>query len=304
MVKIPVSVVISAFNEERHIKRVLDSVSWAEEVIVVDNESTDATATLAKKSGARVITRPNNLMLNKNKNAGFEEAKNEWILNLDADEAVTPELEKELHGVVNLSSGVDGYWIPRKNIIFGKWIQHGLWWPDKQLRLFRKGKGVFPCIHVHEYITVTGETKDLSQPIEHLNYETISQFFTKLNTIYTENEAAIRDERQIPFSWHQFIREPVTDFINVYYARQGYKDGLHGLVLSYLQGIYAFAVVAKRWERRGFTSSAPSLSEVQKELVLNNKDATYWHYTSKIAEEKNVLYRFFYRLLRKYASIH
>lgn len=301
---IPVSVVISAYNEEHHIRRVLESVSWAKEIIVVDNESADKTPLIAKDLGAKVISRPNNPMLNKNKNIGFLEAHESWILNLDADEAVTPELAKEIAEILKEESSTNGYWIPRKNIIFGKWIKHGLWWPDKQLRLFRKGSGKFPCIHVHEYIRVEGETNTLESSIEHLNYETISQFFTKLNTIYTENEAAVRDSDNVPFSWHQFIRDPLSDFANVYLAKGGYKDGIHGLVLAILQAIYAFTIVAKRWEKRGFPAESVSLSQFHHELSRGRSDVAYWYYTVNLESEKNPFKRLFLRILRKYAASH
>src|SRR4030043_2088266 len=156
-----ISVVVSAWNEEGKIERCLASAKWANELIVVDNSSIDKTPHVAKKMGATVFTRPNNPMLNINKNFGFEKASSDLILCLDADEQLTPELSGEIQKVIRDSQETVGYWISRKNIIFGKWIEHGLWWPDKQLRLFRQGKGKFPCKHVHEYIEVSGPTGEL-----------------------------------------------------------------------------------------------------------------------------------------------
>src|SRR3989344_6118283 len=127
-----VSVVISAYNEEKLLENCLKSVTWADQVIVVDNNSTDDTAKIAKKYADEVYSCPNNLMLNVNKNYGFSKATGDWILSLDADERVTDELKKEITNVVK-NDEIAGYWIPRKNIIFGKWIEHTGWYPDYQL---------------------------------------------------------------------------------------------------------------------------------------------------------------------------
>src|SRR3989344_5797566 len=133
------SVAISAFNEERKIEDCLKSVSFADEIIFVDNSSTDQTLKIAKKYTLKVFTRENNLMLNVNKNFGFSKASEEWILSLDADERITDELKKEIKSIIkNNKKDVNGFWIPRKNKIFGKWMEHTGWYPDYQLRLLKK----------------------------------------------------------------------------------------------------------------------------------------------------------------------
>ena len=142
------SVVISAYNEERMIEDCLKSARFADEIILVDNQSTDKTTEIAKRYTNKIFFRTNNpLMLNLNKNFGFTKATGDWILSLDADERVSKELKEEINNIIHQSSAIShqqsGYLIPRKNIIFGKWIQHGLWYPDDQLRLLRKGKGKF-----------------------------------------------------------------------------------------------------------------------------------------------------------------
>jgi len=183
------SVVISVYNGEKVLEDCLKSVAFAQEIIVVENSSTDKTAEIASKYTDKIFTRVNNPMLNINKNFGFSKATGNWILCLDADERITPELEAEIKRLNLDSNGKsDGYWIPRKNIIFGKWIEHTGWYPDYQLRLFRKSKGKFPEKHVHEMIKVEGETGYLKGDLLHYNYVTISQFLSKLN-IYVANEA-------------------------------------------------------------------------------------------------------------------
>ena len=144
-----VSVVITTFNNGDALARCLSSVTWADEIIVVDSSSTDNTPDVAKRFTDKVFRQPNHPMLNLNKNYGFGKATGDWILCLDSDEVIPAELAKEIREKVQYAH-VAGYWIARKNMIFGKWIQHGLWWPDKQLRLFVRGRGKYPCKHVHE----------------------------------------------------------------------------------------------------------------------------------------------------------
>src|SRR3989344_1081897 len=167
------SVVISAYNEEKNIKDCIDSLrDLADEIIVVDNSSTDKTAEIAKKLGANIFTQENDpSRIDLQKNFGFSKATCDWILSLDADERVTPELTSEIKSnIQHPTSNIQGYEIPRKNIIFGKWIEHTGWYPDYQLRLFKKGKGKFEEKHVHEMIKLEGEPGKLVSPIIHYNY--------------------------------------------------------------------------------------------------------------------------------------
>lgn len=297
-----ISVVISAYNEEKKVSRLLKSVSWADEIIVIDNQSTDQTKRIAMESGATVFTVPNNPMLNSNKNFGFEKATKDWILNLDGDEEVTEHLKEEIQILIHENNEIDGYWIPRKNIIFGKWIQHGLWWPDKQLRLFRKGKGSFPCKHVHEYLEVEGKTSEINEPFIHYNYQTVSQFIRKIDTIYTENEVLNLQKKNTNLLWFEALRMPVRDFIKVYFSQQGYKDGLHGLVLAMLQAFYSFIVFAKYWESKEFIQQEISLKDVQKELHMLHKEVSYWEKTEALKSERNPVNKLLIKLKRKYVS--
>lgn len=303
------SVVVSAFNEEKTIKECLESVkSIADEIIVVDNSSTDKTSQIAERFTSKIYRRPNNPMLNINKNFGFSKATCDWILNLDADERVTAELREEIKNEIdqvttNGESRVAGYWMPRKNIIFGKWMQGGMWWPDYQLRLFRKGEGKFPQKHVHEYITVDGETKKLEHVLLHENYSSVSQYLYKLDTIYTENEAENLIAAGKKATWIDAIRFPVGDFLKTFFAQNGYKDGLHGLVMSILQAFYAEIVFAKVWEKQGFIKQEENeevfLKKLYGEWKKVKRDVWYWLLTSLMKETKNPFMKNIYRLQRK-----
>ena len=297
-----VSVVISAFNAQDSFERSLKSVGWASEIILVDNESTDNTVQLAKKFGAKIFSRKNNPMLNVNKNFGFEKAKSEWILSLDSDEEIPSATAREIEQAIKDTSSV-GYWIPRKNIIFGKWIRHGLWWPDKQLRLFRRGRGKFPCKHVHEYLEVDGPTGELQVPFVHYNYTSVSQFIHKMDALYTESEVKKHIESGYQISWMDAIRFPISDFVKVYFAQAGYKDGLHGLVLSSLQAFYSLVVFAKLWERTNFVDIEIQLPLASRELADRTREVKYWMTTAQLEEERNPFIRLWKRLVRKlYAS--
>lgn len=296
------SVVISAFNEEAKIKACLESVLFADEIVLVDNSSTDKTAEIAKEFTSKIHKQPNNLMLNVNKNFGFTKAKNDWILCLDADERVTPELRDEIHTILREDNkSFNGYWIPRKNMIFGKWIKSAMWWPDYQLRLFRRGKGKFPEVHVHEYIRVEGETEKLKEPLIHENYSSVSQYLYKMDMIYTENEAKnlISSGKQV--GWIDAIRFPADDFLKTFFLQKGYKEGLHGLVLSLLQAFYSLIVFAKVWEKQNFKEEHNEnyIKDLVREIKKIGREFEYWVFTTLIEEHKNPLMKVIYRFSRK-----
>jgi (heptosyl)LPS beta-1,4-glucosyltransferase len=298
-----ISVVISAYNEEKTLGRCLESVSFADEIIVVDNSSGDRTAAIAAKYTDSVFKRENLLMLNINKNYGFEKAKSEWILNLDADEEIPPVLAREIQALVKNSPDSDGFRMKRKNISFGKWIRYGLWWPDKQVRLFRRGKGKFPCIHIHEYIKVEGKIGELAEPYVHYNYETVSQYLTKIDRASTSESLSLK-EMDYQLAWYDAIRFPLSDFLKIYFAQQGYKDGLHGLVLALFQAFYSFCVFAKTWEARGFPARDVQPYAVLGELEARGKEARYWMYTASINESKNIIVRGMLKIRRKLNKGH
>lgn len=295
------SVVISAFNEEKKIEECLSSVSFADEIIIVNNNSSDKTAEIARKYTSKIFDRPNNPMLNINKNFGFSKATGDWILSLDADERITPELTREIIRTLKIkSSKPNGYWISRKNIIFGKWIKSQMWWPDYQLRLFRRGKGRFAEKHVHEYLKVIGETEKLKNPMMHLNYTSVDQYLYKMLNIYVPSEVKNRQNEKV--TWVDSIRYPANDFLKTFFFQKGYKDGLHGVVLSLLQAFYMELVFVKLWEKEGFRQENPSFKSLLREFKKIRKDFRYWILTSLITEDRNPLKKIFYRFARKRSS--
>ena len=303
------SVVVSAWNEASTIDRCLNSISWADEIILVDNQSSDQTVAIARKYTRTIYHQPNNPMLNVNKNYGFTKASGDWILSLDADEEIPETLAGEIRSVVRQNSkktapnDVVGYWIARKNIIFGKWIEHGLWWPDEQLRLFQRGKGKFPCVHIHEYLQVEDKTSHLIEPYMHYNYTTVSQFIRKIDSLYTNDEVKRLLATGYTLSWYDALRFPLSDFVKIYFAQEGYKDGLHGLVLSMLQGMYSFIVFAKLWEAHGFGEQDVTLRVLEREFDHNSRELNYWKLTTQIKQSSDLIPRLWLKLKRRY-GIH
>lgn len=297
-----VSVVITAFNEERKIEDCLKSVKKiANEIIFIDSSSTDKTSEIAKKYTDKIFVKPNNLMLNTNKNFGFSKAKSNWVLSIDSDERLEDGLIDE---ILNLDeeSDIDGYYIPRKNIIFNKWIKNTGWYPDYQLRLFKKEKGKFDEEHVHEMLRVTGQTVKLQNHIRHLNYDSISHFLEKTISIYTisEAEAKLRDGYEFKFS--DIYKMPVSEFTTRFFSNKGYKDGMHGLVLSLLMAFYHFVIFLRLWEKNNYKEKENSFMFFEEASSYSKKELKYWLANEKIENETNKIKKNVLKLKRKLSS--
>lgn len=297
-----VSVVISAFNEEAKIEKCLKSVkNIASEIIFVDNSSSDTTVAIAKKYTDKIFIRKNNPMLNVNKNFGFSKAVGEWILSLDADEIMTDELSSEIGNLPNTGS-VSGYFIPRKNIIFGKWIEHTGWYPDYQLRLFKKNKGKFPEKQVHEMLALEGTTSQLKNPMMHMNYENVSQFLNKMVKTYTISEANNLSEGGYVYNPLDIVKMPLSEFIKRYFAESGYKDGMHGLVLSLLQAFYHFVVFLRLWEMNSYPDEANTKDILDEGRKMIRHEFSYWSFYEKMNSEKNIIKKNMLKVKRKILS--
>ena len=304
------SVVISAYNEENKIASCLESAGFADEIIFVDNLSTDKTEEIARKYTKNIYKQKNDpTCIDLQKNFGFSKATGDWILSLDADEEISPELKDEIKkvldnrqsSIVNRKSNVNGYWIPRKNYIFGKWIEHSGWYPDYQLRLFRKGKGKYTNKHVHEDLGVDGETASLKNHIIHHNYNTIADFINKTVNIYAVNEAEEKLRKGYSFSYFDVIRFPLGEFLSRFFARKGHKDGFHGLVLALLMAFYHLIVFAFIWEKRGFREyeGKEFLDDTEKEFRRAGKEIFFWISKEKIEAIKNPIRKNLYKISRK-----
>lgn len=240
-----ISVSIIGHNEAHNLPRCLASVKWADEVVFVDCASADGSAELAASLGARVFARPNDANLNVNKQFGLEQCSGDWIFYLDPDEEVTPELAAGLRGELG-NSRFSAYVLPRRNFYFGRWLRHGGKYPDRQLRIFRRGKASFPCVDVHERLRVDGPVGALAWPIAHHPYNNSAELMRKLE-FYAANGARRCAEKGRRVSLLRAGRK----FLVNYFARRGFMDGPEGFV-SACYDLYHECLV---WLKCGETGS-------------------------------------------------
>ena len=242
------SVVVVTQNEEERIRPCLESASWADELIVVDAESSDKTATVARELTDHVFVRPWPGFAAQ-KNFGLEQARGDWILSLDADELVSIPLRQEIAAILADGGKHAGYAIPRRNVFWGRWIRHGGLYPDWQLRLFRRGRGRFTERTVHESVTVDGSVGRLSGHLEHRSYRDVADFLERADRYSTlaagEWLAAGRPSRPLT----DLVVRPAGRFLAMYVARAGFLDGWRGFLLAVLYGYYVLMRSAKVWEK-------------------------------------------------------
>lgn len=245
--KYPISVCIITFNEESRIRDCLESVKWVDDIVVVDSFSTDKTVDICREYTERVYQRawPGNID-QKNYTSGL--AKHDWILSLDADERVSLGLIGEIQAVVHNPGDTVGFFFPRRSFYLGRGIRHGDWYPDYQLRLFKKGYGQWQGTNPHGRMIVSGKTRYMKHDIYHFNYKNFSH---QLRTIdnYSNVFADVMVEQGKSFSLFQLIFRPLYKFIKVYMIKRGFLDGLPGFIIATSSAFYIFVKYVKLWEK-------------------------------------------------------
>jgi glycosyltransferase involved in cell wall biosynthesis len=252
---VKLTVTVITYNEAAHIQDALDSVAWADEVLVVDSGSSDGTADLARAKGARVVVRdwPG---YSAQKNFAADAASYDWILSVDADERVTPELAVEIRQLLATEPGAAGYRVRRVSRYLGRWIRTTDWYPDYQLRLYDRRAGRWNGLRIHESFRLhEGAPSTLRGELQHYAYRDIAHHLQKIDayTTLAADEAHERGRRTNPLSmalhaWFAFVRN--------YLLRGGFRDGAPGLIISMLNGYYVFVKLAKLWERHGTSGSS------------------------------------------------
>lgn len=285
-----ISAVINTWNEERNIKRCIDSLaSWVDEIVVVDMNSEDSTREIARKLGASVYTHPHTGFVEPARNFAIEKATHEWIVIVDADEVIPDILASKLKNLANTSHGKSFFRIPRKNMIFGRWIQHARWWPDYQIRFFKKGM-VNWIQEIHSIPVTQGEGVNIEEKadnaIVHYNYESISQFLHRMDR-YTNIQAREIYNDGIKPKLHDYIKKPFNEFVSRFIAGEGYKDGLHGFALSMLQAFSETLVLLKVWEMYKFEEHNISIKDIENSHLYYNNVINYWIKEEKIKREPN-----------------
>lgn len=291
MVKI--SVVINALNEEKNLPKVIASVkSFADEIVVIDMESEDKTSEVARSLGARVFSHKKTGYVEPARNFAISKASNPWVFVLDADEEVPQSLALQIQRILK-NPKADYYRIPRKNIIFGHWMKHSRWWPDYNIRLFRKG-----FVSWNEIIHAVPMTQGAGGEIEgkeefaiiHHNYDSVEQYLERMNR-YSTQHALLLAKDGYKFSWKDVIIKPSNEFLSRYFFGEGYKDGLHGLSLSLLQAFSELAVYLKIWQSGKFSEQNPTISEVVFSMREKEKELHYWQADAEVKNGGSLLHR-------------
>lgn len=273
-----ISVIINTLNEEKNITKALKSVLWADEILVCDMYSEDKTVRIARKLGAKIIFHKKTNFVEPVRNFAISKASNEWILVLDPDEEIPKGLAERLKKMISKPVASDFVEIPRKNIIFGKWIKTAGWWPDYQIRFFKKDAVVWQDqIHSKPQALGTGltlpEQEDLA--ILHNNYQSMSQFIDRMNR-YTTIEAQQLKDQGYMFEWTDLIEKPFNEFLSRFFANRGYQEGLHGLTLSLLQAFSFLIVYLKSWELSKFKAQELSIEDIEAEQIKSAKQLDHW----------------------------
>jgi glycosyltransferase involved in cell wall biosynthesis len=239
------SVTLATYNESKNIVRCLEAIDdIATEIIVVDGQSQDNTTTLVKKfKNARVISTTNKPMFHLNKQMGISACKGDWILQLDADEIVTPELKKEILSILekNPDSVVEnGFWIPRKNYFLGSFLTKGGQYPDYTVRFYKNGKAHLPCKDVHEQAVVEGQVGYLKNDLEHYADTSFSLYLLRANR-YTTLLANELKEKNTKINFTNFLNyylfKPLWWFLKTFFRHRGYVDGFPGFVFSFYSAL-------------------------------------------------------------------
>jgi len=241
MTKITATIV--TLNEEKNIARAIESLRCCEEIIVVDSGSTDRTKTLATQRGARVIPHawPGYAA---QKNWASEQAANDWILSIDADEALSEELEAELLSLTKVGMAADGYSMPRLAQYLGKWIRHSGWYPDRKVRLYDRRKARWVGEYVHESVHVDGTVTGLRSNLLHFTCDSLSAHMKTLDG-YTTLAARELTAKGISRSAYRLAIDPAWTFLRTYLLQRGFLDGYEGLTIAYMAALYTFLKYAK-----------------------------------------------------------
>jgi len=244
------AVCVITLDEEDRIGDCLASVAWADEILVVDSGSSDRTAAIAAAHGARVIVRawPGYAA---QKNFALEQVAAEWVLSIDADERVSPELASAIRALVAAADErIAGASMPRRTWYLGRWIRHGGWYPDRKLRLVRRGRGSWQGEYVHERLVADGAIRALDGDLLHYTYRGIADH---LRTIDRFTTAAAREmaSRGAGPAWIGMLVNPPLKFLKMYLLKAGLLDGVPGFIAAVLGSYYVFLKHAKLWELRG-----------------------------------------------------
>jgi glycosyltransferase involved in cell wall biosynthesis len=241
-----ISAVVLAKNEEKNITACLESLGWCDEIVVIDDNSTDKTVELAKKKGAKIFSRDMNGNFATQRNFGISKARGDWVLFVDADERISSPLWYEIMAETNeANNDIAGYYINRQDTMWGKVLKYGETGTIRLLRLARRNAGQWEG-KVHEVWKVRGKVSHLKNGLDHFPHRTVEEFLREIN-FYTDIRAAELYEKKVKAYWWSPILYPKAKFVLNYFLRRGFLDGLPGFVFAMLMSLHSFMVRAKLW---------------------------------------------------------
>ena len=245
------SVAIVAMDEEVNIGRTLASVRWADEIVLVDSGSKDRTREIARQHGAHVVEEPWRGYVAQKRYA-IELCTKDWILLLDADEEVSPELAREMRAALSAPGDLNGFRLPRKNLFLGRWMRHGGFYPDPKLRLFRNGSGFVTGHDPHDRCElkpqVPQHTRQFQNALVHHTYPTLSYYIAHMNRYSSLGAELAAAQGHRSFSVADIVLRPAATFFYNYIVRLGFLDGREGLLLHLYHAVYVSWKYAKAWE--------------------------------------------------------
>jgi glycosyltransferase involved in cell wall biosynthesis len=246
------SVAIITRNEEANLERTLGSVAWADEIVVLDCGSSDRTEEIARRFRARFFVEEWKGFAAQ-KNSALEKCACDWLLSLDADEALSDELAKEIWELLEGDPPLDAYALPRRNLFLGRWMRFGGFYPDPKLRLFRRGAAEFEARPVHETVHFPGKAGRLKGDMVHHAYPTLTAYIAHMDRYSSLGAERVMSSGKWGREWPAFVANvalnPAATFVYNYFFRLGFLDGREGLLLHLYHSVYVSWKYAKAWER-------------------------------------------------------
>lgn len=238
-----ISATIITFNEERNLPRAIESLRCCDEIVVVDSGSTDRTVEIAERYGARVLE-ANWRGYAGQKNYAADQARHDWVLSLDADEALSEDLEGEIWALKKNGSVYDAYTVPRLAQYLGKWILHSGWYPDRKVRLFDRRKARWVGDYVHESVISDGRVGELQGNLLHYTCQSLSEHMRTMNGYTTlAAEELVAHGQKVTYG--DLLLNPPWTFFRTYVLKRGFQDGVEGLAIAYMASLYTFLKYAK-----------------------------------------------------------
>lgn len=303
MTKTKISAVINTWNEGKNLTECLDTIDFVDEIVVVDMESTDNTKKIAKAYTDKVYNHPYVGYVEPARNFALAKTSGNWVLIVDADERISRTLANKLIDIAN-NDEADFVRIPRKNLIFGQWLKYSRWWPDYNIRFFKRGYVQWQDA-IHRPPITTGEGINLEADpkfaLIHHHYRTIDEYLERMIR-YTDQQAKELLAEGYKFSLSDLINKPIGEFLSRFFAGEGYKDGLHGLTLSVLQAFSSLVVYLKVWQEEGFTPQKDIVNNPAFKKLIGDKfrELKYWLYTIKIHLTSKKSERLILKVKRKF----